>query len=277
MKHPMRYTAELITWFVAAVAIGLFVVPYAARHAKSAYPHIPIWGLLIALLVGIGLGTAFWIFAFKKFNKDVTAAIFSLGIGTMIARTATAFYPNISTQKYGVLIFSSGMIFYTLIILMRKSWRFVRWFYWIQNLFMILAIPMLGAIIGELLPWWAALSLLALMAVYDAVAVWKTGHMVTLAKGFIDMRILPGICIPYEKEEHGFALLGGGDIFFLVLVSASLGKLNHLLGYISAVGMLISIVVLFALSKKDKFYPALPFIFAGAVLSSFIWLFAGVI
>lgn len=269
MKHSLRDTFEMLAWFALSIVAGIIVIPrIAAGHTVAELAIMPAWAIITFILVGVGIGTAFWLYALKRWKKQSIAAVFALGIGSMTLRTVTAFFPRYEssvTASLAVFI-GAAAIYWIVVWMMQKSWNLVRYLYWIQNLFMTIALPTIAAIVGYLLPLWASFLLLAIMALYDAVAVWKTKHMIELATQFVDMRVIPGISVPKRTEKEGFAILGGGDVFFIVLVGASIWKYNPVVAVWDMYVMALSIVVLFAMSKKGKFYPALPFIFAGAVI-----------
>ena len=149
--------------------------------------------------------------------------------------------------------------------------------------------------------FWAILLLIAI-SIYDMIAVWKLKHMVTLAKAQADQKMFAGLLIPYskskiimsqnktvEKEEikvsipKGFkekevksAILGGGDIAFPLLFTGSImtwliqqGISREIAFFQSLIVSLFAGIALFFLlikSKKDKFYPAMPFISLGCFI-----------
>jgi presenilin-like A22 family membrane protease len=140
------------------------------------------------------------------------------------------------------------------------------------------------------------IMLLIVISIYDAIAVWKSKHMITLAKAQADKKMFAGLLIPYSKpnikdnvpskpkihikipkslkqEEIKSAILGGGDIAFPLLFAGSVmteliqSGLSKEIAFFQA--LLVSLaagIALFILlikSKKDKFYPAMPFISLG--------------
>ncbi len=162
-----------------------------------------------------------------------------------------------------------------------------------------------------------AVLLLIAISIYDAIAVWKLKHMITLATAQADEKMFAGILIPYQKQEikesktekkayeeikkketkedtkeatiktkiemkipKGFkeenvksAILGGGDIAFPMLFAGAVmtwlieqGIAQNISFFYSLIVSLfagIALFLLFIKSKKDKFYPAMPFISAG--------------
>jgi len=104
------------------------------------------------------------------------------------------------------------------------------------------------------------------------------------------LRIFSGFFIPYmskkdkEKLERArksktkkgkkvnvginVAILGGGDVVFPLLLSGVvLRELGLLPSLIIALGATVALGLLFYLSEKGKFYPAMPFISAGCLVA----------
>lgn len=120
----------------------------------------------------------------------------------------------------------------------------VAWFFlnkvWLQNVVMILAMVGLGAVFGRFITPWTAMILLLVLAVYDFLAV-RFGYMLWMANKMGQFNALPAFVIPRraggwrsdmkqsnlnEEVELGpsqrtYAILGGGDIGFPLLLSAS--------------------------------------------------------
>jgi presenilin-like A22 family membrane protease len=138
-------------------------------------------------------------------------------------------------------------------------------------------------------------ALLLLISVYDMYAVWKSKHMVKLAKFQTNAKVFAGLFVPYRKPKHTggsnaergmqdtprqakktkTAVLGGGDIGFpLIFTGVVLQQLvlKHDVGVAFFMSLIITacagtaLLVLLVKAQKDKFYPAMPFITAGCFL-----------
>ncbi|MFC1690772.1 presenilin family intramembrane aspartyl protease [Nanoarchaeota archaeon] len=140
----------------------------------------------------------------------------------------------------------------------------------------------------------SASILLIIIAIYDAYAVWKSKHMVKLAKFQTEAKVFAGLFIPYDKKSRILsskkatgkklvkkkgksAILGGGDIAFPLLFSGTviewlilsqgMPKLYaFLLSCIIIVTTTLALSWLLFSSKEGKFYPAMPFISTGCFL-----------
>ena len=73
-------------------------------------------------------------------------------------------------------------------------------------------------------------------------AVWKSKHMIKLAKFQSDAKIFTGLLVPYkEKKKESFAMLGGGDMAFPLLFS------GVILSSVGAIALIIPFIVTLSL------------------------------
>ncbi|MBN2239832.1 MAG: hypothetical protein JW712_08655 [Dehalococcoidales bacterium] len=108
---------------------------------------------------------------------------------------------------------------------------------WLHNLLFIATLAAVGAVFGSMLSPWTAVILMAILSVYDILAV-RFGYMMWMAKKLSQLDTLPAFVTPKditgwnmdmreislmddESSERNFSLLGGGDIGFpLILLVA---------------------------------------------------------
>ena len=116
--------------------------------------------------------------------------------------------------------------------------------------------------------------------------------MVSLAKFQTKSKIFAGLSIPYKKIEKSktksvklkktkvkIAVLGGGDIAFPLIFAGAVMQnlmianpewLGFLKTLIIPIFTTIALLILLLKSKKDKFYPAMPFLSIGCVIGYLI-------
>lgn len=162
--------------------------------------------------------------------------------------------------------------------------RFVRPTVWLHNLVVIGGLAGIGAMLGITLLPRDAIILLIILAVYDVIAVYKTKHMVKMAKAMIKRRVILGIIVP-EKilglkasmadveqdkipvkrilkpgERGKFMILGGGDLVLPLLLIASVANQNIWQSVIILVFALLGLLAMHLLfiKLKSKPMPALP-------------------
>jgi presenilin-like A22 family membrane protease len=144
-----------------------------------------------------------------------------------------------------------------------------------------------ASIFGISLGLFPVIILLALLAIYDAISVYRTKHMITLAEGVVNLRtpilfVLPkkssysyrkeGISLE-EGEERGAYIIGMGDLIMpsiivvsanVFLTSASIGgvtipSLGAILGSVAGLAFLLFFVA------RGKPQAGLPPINTGAI------------
>lgn len=137
---------------------------------------------------------------------------------------------------------------------------------WWRNIILHNATELLiyGGLAAVFVPFLSILSisiLLILISVYDAIAVWRTKHMVSMAEAQTKIKLFAGLFIPYGNKK---AVLGGGDIgfplFFSGVVLKSFGWMGAL---IVTLCVTLALLLLLFKSQKNTYYPAMPFLSAG--------------
>jgi presenilin-like A22 family membrane protease len=149
-----------------------------------------------------------------------------------------------------------------------------------------------AAIFGISLSVLPVLLLMVILLVYDAIAVYKTKHMVALAESVIDLRmpvlfVLPrrwGFSLLQEtKLEEGFYMgLGDAIIPAVLVVSANaLSATVRYFGLLNApalgalLGTLAGYAALTSIAGRGKPHAGLPFLNTGAILGFVIGLLLG--
>ena len=151
---------------------------------------------------------------------------------------------------------------------------------WLHNLVVILAVSSLGAVFGRFITPWTAMAIILALAVYDFLAV-RFKFMLWMADRLAQVNALPALIIPKDYSEwnlnlkkHGekmieanpvereYSILGGGDIAFPCLLTASVYfaqgfKPAAIMAVLGLVG-LVSVYAIQAVFLKGKPMPALP-------------------
>lgn len=278
MKHNVRVTLLLALLFISAQIAGLVITDAYIDKAQTQatgetqwkelptiagmpverpdlQPGTTIWYVLLAILVGtllilliIKLGKIFlwkiWFFLAITLCLQISLGAFIADIFALLLAIGLAFFKLI---KPNVIIHNISEVF-------------------IYGGLAAIFVPILNTVY--------AFILLLLLSVYDMYAVWKSKHMVKLASFQAEKGIFAGLLIPYTYPKPGkkkvkikTAVLGGGDIGLPLIFAGTLLKTDpfwHAL-IISGCATLSLLALLFA-SKKDTFYPAMPFLTVGCAL-----------
>ncbi len=148
----------------------------------------------------------------------------------------------------------------------------------------------IASIFGVSLDVWPVVILLALLAVYDAISVYKTKHMITLAEGVIDQKTPILFVIPKRRNysfikegigkmsdggERAAIIIGMGDMIMpaILVISANvfvigwkLGGFVNLPAIGAIIGSLVGIAVLMHFVMSGKPQAGLPPLCGGTIL-----------
>ena len=158
---------------------------------------------------------------------------------------------------------------------------------WLHNGLLILTLVSLGAVFGAMFSPWTVILIMLVIALYDFLSV-KFGYMQWMARKLSDSETLPAFFIPYQManvkmslkgpvvkslfddgEEKQFSILGGGDIFFPLWLSATVWfasgiNMALVIAGFSLLGLIATYLIHFLL-MKSKATPALPPIFVASL------------
>ena len=261
MKHRFDITVLLFLLFLTAHFIGLLVVNHYNIKKDLPYNIEPpevkekTSFITIFLVLLISTGIAMILIKFRSMRFLKFAIFFSILIA--LAVTFSSFL-------------NSRVAFF--IALALALWRIFKPNVFVHNFTEIFIYGGVAALFIPILNLFSVIFLLILISVYDFIAVYKTKHMIKMAKFQIKSKAFTGLSLPYErKKEKVSAILGGGDIAFTLFFSGViLRDFGLLQAFISSIIIGISLLALLLLGKKNKFYPAMPILTAGCFLSLLI-------
>jgi len=238
--------------------------------------------------------TGFLLLLIKYGKKKWIAAIIALSIFLTFVYIFTALVyvvtadPNLSTFLILTLSILATALLY----------KYPEW-YVIDGLGILIAAGV-AAIFGSSLEYYLVVILLVLLAVYDAISVYKTKHMITLAEGVIDLKTPILFVIPKRRDysfirdgigklddggERAAFIIGMGDMIMpsILVVSANVfikgwriaGIINiPALGAI--IGSLAGLSVLLYFVSSGKPQAGLPPLNGGTILGFFLgWALVG--
>ncbi len=257
MKHTLKITFLLFLLFLVAHVLGLTILnqynfvneagkelPYGLQppEIEQDTSFIPIF---IIILVGTVL-----MLVLVRF-KTMFLWKFWFFISLMITLTI-AFGAFVAQGIALVLAFIFALF------------RIFKYNVYLHNFSEVFLYGGLAAIFVPVFNIWSISILLILISIYDFISVFKTKHMIKLAKFQSQEKIFNGLYVPYQKKA---ALLGGGDIGFTLLFSGVILKESGALPALLASFVIgLSLLGLLFYSKKDKFYPAMPPLTAGCFI-----------
>jgi len=227
--------------------------------AHSALGPILIYIFAAAAVLGLTL-SKIPLTALKVLLRLLFALLFSWG-----AFIATVFYLPLPLAVAIAIVF--GTLWFVIPLI------------WLHNLVLILAVSSLGAVFGRFITPWTAMAIILALAIYDFLAV-RFRYMLWMADRLSQINALPALIIPKNNSEWNFnlkkrekiievnpaereySILGGGDIAFPCLLTASVYFAQGLKPavIIAVLGLLglVSVYAVQAIFLKGKPMPALP-------------------
>jgi len=294
MKHTLSITFLLVSIFLITQVIGLSITNEYIDHQTTIEtkkvtfedlpfnlerPEIEESTSYIWMIAAILIGTVLMLILMKFRKMGLWKLWFFIAVFSTMAIAFSAFIPPTI----------AAILALTLALM--KIYRPTTL---IQNLTEIFIYGGLAAIFVPVINIFAAFMLLILISIYDIIAVRHTKHMVKLAKFQTKSKIFAGLLIPYERKKKGkykekgviekkgvgkIAVLGGGDIglpliFAGVVMKDLMLKNPELIGFLKTliIPLFVSIALFYLLTsaKKDKFYPAMPYLTVGCFIGYFV-------
>lgn len=306
MKHSALVTFFLVFIFLVSQIVGLFLIKSISgnvivdENGKKVIapdaglaeftPKTEGAGSLLYIVIAIGIGTVL-VLLIAKYNKvNIWKVWFFFAVAMA---TGIALKVLLKDVLFGLLVYLPWIIG-GLLALAKLLWRNVI----VYNVAEILMYAGIALILAPILTVFWAILLLVLISAYDMYAVWKSKHMVTMAKFQQGTNVFAGLMIPYKRKatmsgkvasktaregkvplskgEPTVAILGGGDVAFPLIFEGVILRDLILKGATPALAFAQSLIIvgtttialalLFYFAKKDRFYPAMPFISAGCLL-----------
>lgn len=276
------------------VAMGVFLLLVQIISVMLAQPMIDegmqftedpdsVWNTIyyIGLILGF---TGVILYAFKKNIKWMIHGFILFAVGATLYYVFLAIFAIFMDETASIILTLALSLALTVLLYLFPEW-------YVIDIIGILIGAGVTAIIGISFGVMPTLILLILLAVYDAISVYQTKHMLALAEGVMDMKVPILFVIPnhlnfsfreykYEKDakrEAFFMGLGDAIMPTILVVSANvfitegymdlplIGLLNMpALG--AALGTIIGFIALMAVVARGNPQAGLPFLNTGAIL-----------
>jgi presenilin-like A22 family membrane protease len=269
-SNAKRQTAAWLlaeTLFVFASTFAVAVAAVRGNFAAMATPHIEtnaaaVWSFLVAFAAATALVL---ILLHRPATTRLFEVIFLLavftGIGSLLFSLAGTAVAIIGTALAVLLYYKGRTVALFDVLLMTGS-------------------AGIAANLGASMQPTGIAIILAVLAIYDIIAVYVTRHMVAMAEGLLRRKvffamILPerpaGLLLPASEARPGagFMFLGTGDLVLPALLVASVARTGLGAAAFVAAGALVGVAVMhvvFLSQKERRAMPALPPIVAGALV-----------
>ena len=250
---------KILIMFAGTMALGIFTA-YKYSFSLSVVP-IPNFKLSPADLVSAVFLILFLVLSFKY--KRAGNFLFNLLLIFIVFGGAQFVSGGFLIPPLDFLFAVSILLFFIIV----KN-------VFMHNLGVMLGIAGIGALAGLSVSPVAAVFFLAVLSFYDILAVYKTKHMIELAKKMIGSGAVFGFLIPtdfkgffYNKKEahmqagNQFMILGSGDTAVPLILASSLAKTSLtqavIVGLFSLAGLFVTHLI-FVNQKKRAPMAALP-------------------
>jgi len=285
MKHTLLISLLLMVLFLGAQLIGLVVIDrytqvkevvrvdvernIVVKEREITYSRLPYdierpefekETSYIPIMIAILIATAISLLLIKFRVLKLWKTWFFLSVGLALLIAFSAFIHEILALILAIVL-ATIKVFRPNIL--------------VQNFTELFIYGGLAGIFVPILNLTSITILLVIVSLYDVIAVWKTKHMVKLAKFQYSTKTFAGLLIPYEIEKQKVkggkekrveqrAILGGGDIGFpLLFMGVVLNNTNFLYATIVSLFATAALLILLLAGNKNKFYPAMPFLSIG--------------
>lgn len=300
MKHSLKITLLLVLFFFLAQIIGLAVINQYVHVQQISYFNETLNETVIIKNITYAELPA----GIERPEIEPSVSVIYIGaailVGTIILLVLIKFR---KTNWWKLWFFLSVLITLTIafaafmgalpafvLSFILSVFKVYRPNIYIHNLTELFIYGGIAAIFVPIMNLFAVFILLILISLYDMFAVWQSKHMITMANFQTESKLFAGLSIPYkmvkeikakktektkgEAKKLKIAILGGGDIAFpLLFAGVLLQQFSFLRVLIIPVVVSMALFLLFMFAKKDKFYPAMPFLTAGCLIGYFIiWL-----
>jgi len=293
MKHSLKITLILLLFFLLTQILGLYLInsdisinfdnngKTVINHSDTvigARPDYNAQTSFISIIFAILIGTVLALLLIRFNLMFIWNIWFFIAVLISMALALGVIMP--SFLAFGI----------SFILTLLKTFKLN---IFTHNLSEMLIYPGIALLFVPMLDLFWIFVLLIIISIYDMYAVWKSKHMIKLAEFQSKSHKFAGLMIPYHKiyhhkkisskrkKEEKMAVLGGGDIFFPLLFSGvvmerlivinGLSRLSSLFStLIVTVFITFSLFFLFYHGKKDRYYPAMPFLTAGCVAGYFV-------
>ncbi len=300
MKHSLKIVLVLLSMFLLTQIIGLAVIqvyganqdsiPYGMAPPEDTSPTTNFLSIIFAVILAVVLMLMLMKYRIELFLRlwFFLVIILALGIAfnAALIMTPLRFY---TIQSDFLSISLTSFIAFLLALPLAFLKVFKRNML-VHNLTELLIYPGIAAIFVPLLNLWTVVLLLVLISIYDMYAVWHSGIMQKMAKYQIqNVKVFSGFFIPYvgkkdreliknmrekkvskkkmKKVKFNVAILGGGDVVFpIILAGVVLRASGFIPALIVSLCATLALAYLFSISRKGKFYPAMPFITVGCFI-----------
>ncbi|MFA5412826.1 MAG: presenilin family intramembrane aspartyl protease [Candidatus Micrarchaeia archaeon] len=264
----MNPLLKVLLFFIATQFLGLYTGIFIITDAMGN----PIVGEFMSL--GEGVSSLPLFILYVLFGAAIFLILIRLNIALLFA-----------LLEFAVISVTSSILFYAVLrpfipdpftamalsVLAGMGLAVAKHFiHHLKNVAAIFSSAGAGAVFGFSFTFFASLIIFFIMAIYDYIAVFRTRHMVSMAREIIkqDMSFTVTATEKSRTGKESRLDLGTGDLALPVMVHVAAYPIHPLLSLVTLVGATAGVAFVLIYAWKNKvFLPAIPFIFSGIMVS----------
>ncbi|NPA74950.1 MAG: hypothetical protein GXO25_02570 [Euryarchaeota archaeon] len=276
MKDETFAQLNMFFIFIVANLLALILVPvyYSMYHNSLGEEGNNPWVAVYYILYIIGV-TAVILYIAKLKKIGILKAIFYFAVAwTMLFALMPILY-FIGIPYPGLISLAISVIL-TAILIKNPEW-------YMMNIVGILMAVGISLILGLSLGMVPIILLLSILAIYDAISVYKTKHMVSLADNVIQYNLPALFVVPSKsdfsykkvkgikkakgkKKEREAYYMGFGDVMIPgILIISAATNFGLMAGVTTLIGAVLAMILLTAMVNSGNPQPGLPYLNGGAL------------
>jgi len=276
-ENSLAILALGLCFFVSHM-LAMYLVPAYEEAEVQAFedPDDPVNSVFYIAIILVF--TAFVLWIARKGLEWVLQAIFMSAIGVTFIYVFYPFFHSVGITGFAGYIGATALaIELTFLLLTYPEW-------YVVDIAGVILAAGVAAIFGISFGLFPALLLLVGLAIYDAWAVYRTGHMVDLADSVMNLKLPILLVMPKSKgysfldqgsladqiekgEKREALFMGLGDLVIPgALVVSSKASLGWMVGISSMVGGLVGFCILMVFVLSGRPQAGLPLLNGGAIL-----------
>jgi presenilin-like A22 family membrane protease len=257
-KFQITYLAPILASLIFGLACAYLLVPLQAEELPvtpipETTPGAP-WGNALYFVVLIAISATMFYLLLKRRSKKIIKALILVAF-TTASMLLSIIYLSVILAFIPVLDNLLILITLSIIITILFDLAIFRLGNIPRNTAVICLGGALGVFFGKFIPLWTAVLILAFLAVYDVIAVYKgpIGKIATSAA--LDQ--LEGLSYSFKDIQMGL-----GDLVFYSMLTGTIffnSQSNILPTIMAIIGIMAGTIITFILLQRRGIFPGLPF------------------
>ncbi len=260
-QDKFKFQIVYLLPILASILFGLGCAYLLVPQSSESIPVTPIpdntpagpWGNALYFVVLVAVSATVFYFLLKRKSKKIIKALIvvamttaSLLLSLVYLSALSAFYPSID-----VIVIPLSIVFTVLFDLAIFRFGSIP-----RNVAVVLIGGALGIFFGKFIPLYSAVLILAFLAIYDVIAVYR-GPVGKIAQSSGGLDDLQGLSFSFKDIQMGL-----GDLVFYSMLTGVMFftfQTSILPVIVAVVGILAGSIITFYMLERKGIFPGLPF------------------